>query len=229
MLVALGCSVPVPFWSTFEASPESVTSASSAGAATSGGAGMSPSPARVKPVQITSTRRAFRLFYAGRVRAVDADFRTYDFDNWCDLPPGADHETIVTPRRRIRIPRVIQLLHYDRVPRREVRFTRRNIFFRDRNRCQYCGHVFPQAELNLDHVVPLSRGGTSSWENVVCACIPCNSRKGNRTPHEAHMELMYLPYVLSLHEDMILRGRRILADQMEFLLASVPRSSRLHG
>jgi 5-methylcytosine-specific restriction endonuclease McrA len=144
-------------------------------------------------VQITSTRRAFRLFYAGRARAVDADFRTYDFDNWCDLPPGADHERIVTPRRAIRIPRVIQLLHYDRVPRREVRFTRRNIFFRDRNRCQYCGRVFSQAELNLDHVVPLSRGGTSSWENVVCACIPCNSRKGNRTPHEAGMHLVRMP------------------------------------
>ena len=144
-------------------------------------------------VQITSTRRAFRLFYAGRVRAVDADFRTYDFDNWCDLPPGSDHETIVTPRRRIRIPRVIQLLHYDRVPRREVRFTRRNIFFRDRNRCQYCGKVFPQTELNLDHVVPLSRGGASTWDNVVCACIPCNSRKGNRMLHASGMHLIRAP------------------------------------
>jgi 5-methylcytosine-specific restriction endonuclease McrA len=144
-------------------------------------------------VQITGVRRAFRLFYAGRARAVAPDFRTYDFENWCDLPPGADHETIVTPRRKIRIPRVIQLVHFDRVPRREVRFTRRNIFFRDRNRCQYCGKVFSQAELNLDHVVPLSRGGVSSWENVVCACIPCNSRKGNRTPLEAGMHLTRAP------------------------------------
>lgn len=144
-------------------------------------------------VQITGVRRAFRLFYAGRARAVAPDFRTYDFDNWCDLPPGADHETIVTPRREIRIPRVIQLLHFDRVPRRDVRFTRRNIFFRDRNRCQYCGRIFPQAELNLDHVVPLSRGGLSSWDNVVCACIPCNSKKGNRTPHEAGMHLTRVP------------------------------------
>jgi len=144
-------------------------------------------------VQITGVRRAFRLFYAGRARAVATDFRTYDFENWCDLPPGADHETIVTPRRAIRIPRVIQLVHYDRVPRRDVRFTRRNIFFRDRNRCQYCGKVFPQAELNLDHVVPLSRGGVSSWDNVVCACIPCNSRKGNRTPSEAGMHLVRVP------------------------------------
>lgn len=144
-------------------------------------------------VQITGVRRAFRLFYAGRARAVAPDFRTYDFDNWCDLPPGVDHETIVTPRRAIRIPRVIQLVHYDRVPRRDVRFTRRNIFFRDRNRCQYCGHVFPQAELNLDHVVPLSRGGQSSWDNVVCACIRCNSRKGSRTPVEAGMHLIRVP------------------------------------
>jgi hypothetical protein len=76
---------------------------------------------------------------------------------------------------------------------------------------------------------PTSRGGYDSWMNCITACRPCNGRKGNRLPEEAHMSLLYLPYVPSLHEDMILRGRRILADQMEFLLASVPRSSRLHG
>jgi 5-methylcytosine-specific restriction endonuclease McrA len=144
-------------------------------------------------VQVTTVRRAFRLFYAGRARAVTRDFNTYDFDNWCDLPPAADRQTIQTPRRAIAIPRVIQLLHYDRVPRREVRFTRRNIFFRDRNRCQYCGRIHPQRQLNLDHVVPLSRGGTSTWDNVVCACVACNSRKGNRTPREAGMTLVRAP------------------------------------
>ena len=140
-------------------------------------------------VQVTGVRRAFRLFCAGRARAVAPDFRTYSFENWCDLPPEATDALIHTPRRAIRIPRVIQLLNYDRLPRREVRFTRRNIFFRDRNRCQYCGEVFPQRELNLDHVIPLSRRGTSSWENVVCACVSCNSRKGDRTPQEAGMTL----------------------------------------
>jgi 5-methylcytosine-specific restriction endonuclease McrA len=144
-------------------------------------------------VQITGVRRAFVLFCGGRARAVAPDFTTYTFDNWCDLPPGAGEETVRTPRRAIRIPRVIQLLHYDRLPQRTVRFTRQNIFFRDRNRCQYCGRVFPQRELNLDHVVPLSRGGTSSWENVVCACIACNSRKGNRLPTEARMTLIRFP------------------------------------
>jgi 5-methylcytosine-specific restriction endonuclease McrA len=144
-------------------------------------------------VQITGAHRAFRLFYAGRARALAPDFRAYDFDNWCDLPVGIDDEVIRTPSRSIRVPRVIQLVHYDRVPRREVRFTRRNIFHRDRSRCQYCGGAFAQRDLNLDHVVPLSRGGHSEWTNVVTACVPCNSRKGNRLPEEAGMRLVRRP------------------------------------
>jgi 5-methylcytosine-specific restriction endonuclease McrA len=144
-------------------------------------------------VQITGVERAFRLFYAGRARALAPDFRAYDFDNWCDLPVGIDDEVICTPSRYIRIPRVIQLVHYDRVPHREVRFTRRNIFYRDRSRCQYCGKIFAQRDLNLDHVVPLSRGGRSEWTNVVTACLPCNSRKGNRLPDEAGMGLVRRP------------------------------------
>lgn len=144
-------------------------------------------------VQITGVHRAFRLFYAGRARALAPDFTAYDFENWCDLPVGIDDEVIRTPSRRIRIPRVIQLVHYDRVPHREVRFTRRNIFYRDRNRCQYCGKAFVQRDLNLDHVVPLSRGGRSEWTNVVAACVPCNSRKGNRFPEEAGMGLIRQP------------------------------------
>ena len=106
---------------------------------------------------------------------------------------GIDDDVIRTPSRRIRIPRVIQLAYYDRVPHREVRFTRRNIFFRDRNRCQYCGKVFAQRDLNLDHVVPLSRGGRSEWTNVVTACVPCNSRKGSRSPEEAALKLFRRP------------------------------------
>ena len=144
-------------------------------------------------VQITGVHRAFRLFYAGRARALSPEFVSYDFDNWCDLPVGIEDEVIRTPSRSIRIPRVIQLVYYDRVPHREVRFTRRNIFYRDKNRCQYCGKVFPQRELNLDHVVPLSRGGRSGWDNVVTACIPCNSRKGSRTPEEVGIKLYRQP------------------------------------
>ncbi len=103
------------------------------------------------------------------------------------------------------------------------------LFARDRHICAYCGGDFPFDELTREHIVPVSRGGRDSWMNCITACRGCNGRKGNRLPEEARMSLLYLPYVPSLHEDMILRGRRILADQMDFLLASVPRSSRLHG
>jgi 5-methylcytosine-specific restriction endonuclease McrA len=103
------------------------------------------------------------------------------------------------------------------------------LFARDRGVCAYCGHHFHVDELTREHIVPTSRGGLDSWMNCITACRPCNGHKGSRLPEEAHMGLLYLPYVPNLHEDMILRGRRILADQMDFLLASVPRHSRLHG
>jgi 5-methylcytosine-specific restriction endonuclease McrA len=103
------------------------------------------------------------------------------------------------------------------------------LFARDRNVCAYCGGHFHFDELTREHIVPVSRGGHDTWMNCITACRACNGHKGNRLPEEARMTLMYLPYVPSLHEDMILRGRRIVADQMDFLLASVPRSSRLHG
>lgn len=144
-------------------------------------------------IQITSIRKAFTLLYKGQVVVVEQDFRTYDWNDWCDIPPGAGDETIVTPSLVIRVPRVVLLPHYDRVPRQEVRFTRKNIYFRDGNRCQYCGRKSQSRELNLDHVVPLSRGGKSTWENVVCCCFGCNHRKGNRLAHEAGMKLIRRP------------------------------------
>ena len=103
------------------------------------------------------------------------------------------------------------------------------LFARDRHVCAYCGGHFHTDDLTREHIVPTSRGGHDTWMNCITACRACNGHKGNRMPEEAHMALLYLPYVPSLHEDMILRGRRILSDQMEFLLASVPRNSRLHA
>jgi 5-methylcytosine-specific restriction endonuclease McrA len=91
------------------------------------------------------------------------------------------------------VPRVILLLAYDRLPRRHVRFSRFNIYSRDRNTCQYCGIVFSRTDLNLDHVVPRSQGGTSRWENVVCSCHACNRKKGGRTPEQAGMRLLRPP------------------------------------
>ena len=113
--------------------------------------------------------------------------------------------------------------------RTEPALSNPKLFARDRHLCAYCARAFRFDELTREHIVPVSRGGHDTWMNCITACRSCNGHKANRLPEEARMTLHYLPYVPSLHEDMILRGRRILSDQMEFLLASVPRHSRLHS
>jgi 5-methylcytosine-specific restriction endonuclease McrA len=144
------------------------------------------------PIHTTSVRRAIALLYQDIARAVDEQYRIFDFASWAALAAHEDKIGLVD--RAIRVPRVILLLAYDRVPRRYVRFSRFNIYSRDANRCQYCGRQFPRAELNLDHIVPRSKGGTSTWENVVCSCHRCNRMKGGRTPSEANMRLIRQPY-----------------------------------
>ena len=146
-----------------------------------------------QPIHITNAKRAFSLLYLGVARAIDAQFRVFDFDSWAQLSAETGDDVLHTIDRVIRVPRVIVLQIYDRLPRTRVRFSRHNIYLRDGNRCQYCGHRFASSELSLDHVIPLSRGGTSTWENVVCACLSCNVKKGNRTPQEAHMRLVTAP------------------------------------
>jgi HNH endonuclease len=107
--------------------------------------------------------------------------------------------------------------------------TNPKLFARDRCVCAYCGDAFVESELTREHIRPVSKGGPDTWMNVVTACRSCNHRKGSRTPEQAGMPLLYAPYEPSLWEDFILRNRRILADQMEFLVAHLPRHSRLHG
>lgn len=97
--------------------------------------------------------------------------------------------------------------------------TNRTLFQRDRNLCMYCGELFPASLLTRDHVLPVSRGGRSVWENCVTACRGCNQRKDDRTPEEAGMKLLAVPFTPNLAEYLILQNRRILADQMEFLLS----------
>ncbi len=94
---------------------------------------------------------------------------------------------------RLRVPRIVLLTLYDRMPRKEVKFSRNNVFERDEHTCQYCRRRFDRKELNIDHVVPRHRGGATTWENVVCSCLPCNRSKGNRTPEEARMPLLRHP------------------------------------
>ena len=145
------------------------------------------------PVNITSGRRAFGLLYQGIARAVDEQYRTFDFASWSELSATLHDDSVGLVGRAIRVPRVILLVAYDRVPRRHVRFSRFNVFARDKGVCQYCGSKFARCELNLDHVIPRSRGGVSTWENVVCSCLECNRRKGGRLPREAGMRLIGPP------------------------------------
>ena len=147
-----------------------------------------------RPVQITTVRRAFCLLYAGIAKAVNTQYETFDFDSWRQVRVEINDDAIGLVDRLIKVPRVILLLAYDRVPKRRVRFSRYNIFARDKSTCQYCGHRFSRSELNLDHVVPRSQGGTSTWENVVCSCHECNRKKGGRTPAEARMRLIAHPH-----------------------------------
>ncbi len=107
--------------------------------------------------------------------------------------------------------------------------TNRTLFQRDRNLCLYCGEQFPHSFLTRDHVVPASRGGLSVWENCVTACRDCNQRKDDRTPEESGMKLLAVPYTPNLAEYLILQNRRILADQMEFLLAYARKAGRKHA
>jgi 5-methylcytosine-specific restriction endonuclease McrA len=149
-------------------------------------------------VNVCSVRRALSLLFEGHAQVVhgpgDGDFRTFDFSQWRDFSAGGHpEETVGTISFRIRVPRVILLMVFDRLPRKEVKFTRHNIFERDKNTCQYCGIVFDRKDLNLDHVIPRDRGGPTTWENIVCSCIPCNTRKANRTPFEAGLRLIRKP------------------------------------
>ena len=147
-----------------------------------------------QPVNITNVRRAFSLLYQGLAKAIDQQYRTFDYDSWAALSEDMHHTDVVhTVTRSIRVPRVIILQVFDKFPRARVRFSRQNIYLRDNSTCQYCGQRKLRSELNLDHVIPKSQGGRSNWENIVCSCIKCNLKKGGRTPKEAHMKLLKTP------------------------------------
>ena len=147
-------------------------------------------------VQVTSWQRALSLVYTDHASVVDQEYRTYSFEDWRELsslieknPAGYVH----TPSFKVAIPDVIALKFYDRLPSTEVKFTRHNIYEHYHYTCCYCGKKLPSSELNLDHVIPRSKGGKTSWDNIVTACIPCNLKKANKLPQEAGMDLRVKP------------------------------------
>jgi len=172
-----------------------------------------------QPINICSARRAFCLLYLGHAQVVEAietendkHFYTHDMASWELLssmqpqieqrgkvgeikgsPEEAELKMVRTVSQRLLIPQIIVLSEFDRIPKQEVKFTRENIFRRDSFTCQYCQKKFEASHLNLDHVIPRDKGGKSTWENVVCSCIRCNTRKANKLPQEAGMQLLKTP------------------------------------
>ncbi|HND19707.1 MAG TPA: HNH endonuclease [Acidobacteriota bacterium] len=138
--------------------------------------------ASFEPINICTVRRAVVLILKGVARVEE---HTEQF--------------LHSPSAVVKAPSVIRLLEYIHIPFERKSLSRRNVLLRDHNRCQYCGHIFPPIELTLDHVVPRSRGGASTWDNLVACCRKCNNRKGSRTPEEASMRLLKKPQSFNLH------------------------------
>lgn len=154
-------------------------------------------------IRVISARRAFTLLCRKAAEIIsieDGHYLNYGLHDWMDV---ADlqrefepelHRWIQLPTFKVAVPKIIRLLMYDKFVKPEVRLTRRNLYARDKNKCQYCGKRFPATELTLDHIVPRVQGGSNSWSNLVCACLRCNTRKGGRTPKQARMQLIRTPY-----------------------------------
>jgi 5-methylcytosine-specific restriction endonuclease McrA len=138
--------------------------------------------ASYEPINICAARRAVVLVLKGIAAAEETT-----------------SHAIHSSRRSMRVPSVIRLLEYRRIPHQTRALSRKNIMMRDRYTCQYCAKTMPASELTLDHVIPRSRAGESAWENLVACCHPCNNRKGSRTPEEAGMKLARQPRPFSLH------------------------------
>jgi len=145
-------------------------------------------------INVVSVARALLLLWNETAQAVDPrTYQTYNWSDWADLCPDDDELAVSTVSLRLCVPEVITLTQYDRLPTGEVTLSRRNIHKRDRFSCQYCGAMPSGEDLTIDHVLPRSRGGETTWTNCVLACLECNKKKDNRTPAEAGMKLKKMP------------------------------------
>lgn len=147
-----------------------------------------------QPVGIATVARALIKVWNETAYVIDPDdYQRYTWADWSVRQPQAGELCITTSRLRLRVPEVVALTVYDRLPPYTVTFSRRNVFKRDRLTCQYCGRRPGSEELTIDHVIPRSQGGVSGWENCVLACVACNRKKANQTPAQAGMSLRKPP------------------------------------
>ena len=147
-----------------------------------------------QPVNVATVTRALVLLWNESARVVDPfDYQLYDWEDWSKLRPLDGDRFVQGVRFRLRVPEVITLTDFDRLPATAVTFSRRNIFKRDHFTCQYCGKQPGVEELTLDHVIPRAQSGESRWDNCVLACLDCNHRKADRTPEQAKMRLRKQP------------------------------------
>ncbi len=145
------------------------------------------------PVAVTDVERAFGLLVTGAAKALDKQFQVFNFESWSALAAEEGDDVVHTVKAAFKVPRVLVLQVFDRMPRNTVRFSRNAIYLRDDFTCQYCGHRFPRSKLNLDHVKPKSQGGRTNWTNITASCVRCNLEKGGRTPEQAGMKLIRQP------------------------------------
>jgi 5-methylcytosine-specific restriction endonuclease McrA len=147
-----------------------------------------------QPVNVATVARSLVMLWNESARVVDPrDYQTYAWADWAKLTPAEGEPFVRSVRMRLRVPEVLTLTGYDRLPEAAVAFSRRNIFKRDHHTCQYCGSQPGTEELTIDHILPRSQGGSSTWENCVLACVACNKRKADRTPDQAGMKLRKAP------------------------------------
>lgn len=145
------------------------------------------------PVNITNSFHAVCKLYMEKALVVDKDYNVVNFTKWIERKEIDPLKQINCTRFTLEAPDVILLKDYNGFKRKRARLSRAAIFTRDQNVCQYCSKNLPRKRLNIDHVIPKSRGGKSTWENLVVSCFPCNTKKGDRTPEEANMRLINKP------------------------------------
>ncbi len=147
-----------------------------------------------QPVNVATVARALTMLWNESAHVVDPDdYRLYTWEDWSRMRPKDGEPFLQAPSWRLRVPEILTLTRFDRPRAESVTFSRRNLFRRDHQMCQYCGARPGTAELTIDHIIPRAQGGATTWENCALACVPCNARKANQTPEQAGMTLKKRP------------------------------------